>query len=1023
MISAAEIPAFCEQLYGLDWLEQFKRIENVGSKALISPLVAQCGLAEASRILPKIMVYLRQACQREPINLPNPILSRLKRPAARLNEQIRRDLVDLAELDQCFLNTVAAVDSLHMDDVLALVLFSAMRFGGCINAGKLHALMMGLRELPNRYQNHYWFELEHASGVEQIWRPDPLTLVLLVTWYTKEFHLQWASDLPLAPNPHRVIASFFRKRKVWARHGMPITRLLDTVSAKLSSDISPILADCARGVIDNRTLSPIAFRRYLTGKAPRCSFSELDQQASRKPRREQRRGFAASVKPVTGNPQSESQFWAHVRRILRTESKRAVARDRVGALLEASTRTLSPIAQLLAEWVSHLLTTENQWGNRLKPSSIGLELSSILNGLRSSIGSSECLHFLGSEWGEIYSQLLDAKESLGSQRMVQKSLAEFHRFLMEIHGANETDGVNLVVSSSARGLPQVDSNILLEPEYQAAYRYFDDQRSRSKNSDSWELATCQLIALILGFRCGLRRSEVYWLRLDDIELGSQAEILLAGKRAVALKTNAANRRSPIYLLMKPWELFVIKDWIRWKLDSGNADDSHLFSTKNPQRMLIDASDIFDPLQSVLQVITGNCHARFHHLRHSFATHSFTAWMCPNAVEPSSREWVLRQRRDILNARNGTGESKKVAKALHVMVGHATVEMSLTHYVHSAEWVMFERLHLISPHLSVIELSHLLGLTERQIQRLSKDLSLRAVSLQGVAQRKLSRITPEIDISNWCAPEHKRIQIRGRKAFREREWVLDLWSALQIYQSRGSSINDLAERFNLRPETIERSLLRAKQIFSIKYGTAGHDYYRHRPTSWAEPNPAPVIFDFPAKQKDLRSALTLVRSYEGLPKRQKRVARWAVKYFLDHGSSGRAQITFRDKTSLRKFARALEILDVQATVRSGNDVKQIPRFRLKLVMPSSVDSAERKAAWDFWLRGFSCYPFQMKDEVAAALGQMGRIELSILAFKGRSPARSDTKRINSRPGDWGVRLGLYLIAIALGWGEEGEFEHI
>lgn len=646
------------------------------------------------------------------------------------------------------------------EDLFSLVLFSAMRFGGCNNASRLHALMMALRYPPKRYQHHYWFELEHDSGGRYVWRPDPLTLALLVRWYTQEHHRHWAIGLPVAPNPHRLMATFFRKQGIWARHGMPIKRLLDAVSARLSLEVPPILADCTRGVIDNRTLSPAAFHRYITGKSPRFASSKSNSGVATRER------VAVPFSPPPNanddaDPQMDNRFWANARRILRLEKTRRDARLAIQKHLDQSQSDLLLISRLLASWIIHLLSTHNQWGNRLKPSAIGVQLSAVLVGLKDRIGNSECLGFWGSEWGDVYLQILDTKSSLSSRRMAQKTLGEFHQFLVTEYGANETDGVTLA-NKGTKALPHVDANVLFEGEFLAACRYFEEQRQRALDGPSWGLATCQLIALILGFRCGLRRSEVYWLRICDIELGSEAEILLAGKRPVTLKSNSAHRRIPIYLLMKPWELEVVKGWIRGKLELGEDENAPLFSTHDEYRLLIPSKELFDPLQSVLQVITGDPDTRFHHLRHSCATHLFYYWVRPDLAPSNDYKWVSLQRRRILQVTHGSASSRAVAKALHVMVGHAGVEMSMTHYVHSVEWLVFDRLSSMSPRLPTKTLSRLTGLTERQIQRLSKDQSMNAVAIRDHSHRNLRAIVPEMDTSAWCAPSEKRIQIRTRK---------------------------------------------------------------------------------------------------------------------------------------------------------------------------------------------------------------------------------------------------------------------
>lgn len=175
-----------------------------------------------------------------------------------------------------------------------------------------------------------------------------------------------------------------------------------------------------------------------------------------------------------------------------------------------------------------------------------------------------------------------------------------------------------------------------------------------------------------------------------------------------------------------------------------------------------------------------------------------------------------------------------------------------------------------------------------------------------------------------------------------------------------------------------------------------------------------MFPFPRQRRHLDLALQMVNRFEVVPERQKRLVRWAVEYFLTNGSARNAHITFRDKASLKKFVRVLEILKVFAPVRRHDEWTELPRYQLWLVMPFEDGSEERKVAWEFWNRGVSLYPFQSKNKVAAAGAEFGRIELCVLALKGRSQPKKNSKRRHHQPSDWGFRLGLYLLAFAYGW---------
>ena len=1006
------IGSLCERIYGRNWRVQFQQQGRIRSEELLAPLIRECGSVEAQRVLPDLMRYLREECSGSVIDLPSPVMSRLKRPAARLNESSARDLRHLIALEVAFLG-VLETSAFDAADLLPLILFSALRFGGCANPKKLQALMLALRDLPKRHQHHIWFELEcEDASAPVVWRPDVLTLALLAKWYAAGHHEHWASGLPVAPNFHREIARLFRANGVWGPYGLPVTRLLNAVSTRLSLDVSPILADCCRGVIDNRPLNPAAFYRYIVGKSPRLARHEkqINRTADPTSRRNLR---SIPLAQLNVDTQIDNDFWEDARRTLRTENNRSKARDLITTQLELVRQHILPISALVADWVILLLSTHNHWGNRLKPSSVGTQLSSILAGLRLGVGLSNAVAFSGSEWGEVYGQILEDKASTGSRHATQKTLAEFHQFLVSHHGVSETEAVTpgLKRTDSA---PHVDANLLLEEEFKAVCGHFQRERERARDARSWCLHTCQLMVAILGYRCGLRRSEAYWLRICDIELGSRAELLLTGKRAVTLKTVAGYRRIPIYLLTTPNEMGVVREWVAWRTDSGAGQGDYLLSLEEDNRLLVESSELFDPVQSAMQVITGDPGSRFHHLRHSFATTNFYHWMRPDLAGADAYRRVCLQRERILDAHHGTAPSRKVAKALHVMIGHASVDMTMTHYVHSAEWLLYEELNRISPRLSTDALAHISGLTRRQVQRLSNGQGANATSIRAHSSRILQGLIPGLDTSTWQSPLEKRVQNQNGQIVRERVWVLDLWQAILVYCTHTTPVLELAERFNLKPKMLENALERLKKILGMKYGTAGHHYYRHRLPEWAAYTGMLFMFRFPRQKRHLELVVEIIERFSALSKRQKPMVLWAVEYFLENGSARNAYITFREKRPLKKFIRVLEILGLSAEVPCSGGKITIPRYQLRLVMPAAAGSSERGAAWSFWSRGLQLHAFQMLDGQSRSAGKFGRIELSVLALKGESTRMIRSGRRHRQPSDWGFRLSMYVLAIAYGW---------
>lgn len=1002
----------CEWVYGADWLERFGHIKTLSAEELLAPLVRQLGPLEAERHLPQLMQYLREVCADTEIKLPNPVIKRLQRPAARLNEKSAAELDRLVGLERAFLGNLETM-TLSYKDLLPAILFSAMRFGGCLQAKRIHALMLALRYLPKRYDQNYWFELD-CDGIEAqiVWRPDPLTLCLMARWYTADFHKVWANRMPTAPTVHREVARLFRGQRDWSEHALSATALLNAISTRLSLDVAPIIVDCARGVIDNRPLKPSAFYRYLTGKSPRLvpttnpGEPESERVISWNPMVAK---AISSPKSATGDP----AYWRDVRHDLRTERDRKQAALLIKKRLFERQGDLAPVSDVITAWILELLSGGNRWGSRLKPSSVGTLISSILSGLIALIGRSDVVTLSESEWEDVYSQILDEKGTIAARRNARKALVEFHQFLVANYGVSEFHGF---VSSSAgkKHQPHVDANVLLEDEYDAIFDHFKRLRENASGEASWIVHTCQLIALILGYRCGLRRSEVHALRMSDIETGSRAEILLTGKRLVTLKSNAAYRRVPFSVLATSSELEVIREWVALRERTGATSDSAVFATDDSFRMQMNASDLFDPITLAMKVVTGDPSARFHHLRHSFATRKLYDWMRPDLANHKDLERICLERRRILGVREGTKPSRKVAKALHVMIGHASVDMTMTHYAHSVEWLLYDELHRMTPELSTSCLAQLSGLTERQVQRLASDDRKSAKDVQGNTSRALVRIVPEIDMSRWQAASAKRIPNFSRQRPRETPWVMDLWRAMLVFYTHGAGTDELAERFNISVDALTKSLERLEQLQTFRYGTAGHNYYRHRLPPWSGRVRECGMFPFPRQQRHFELALSIVERFQTLSDRQKPMVLWAVAYFLEHGSARNAYITFREKGPLKRFVRVLELLGLEATViREGGPTKVL-RYQLTLVTPAAKGSLEREQAWQFWATGLDLQRFQMRDQCAGASAQHGRIELRVLALKGGSKRKQGVHRRHQQPSDWGFRLGLYLLAIAYGW---------
>ena len=90
-----------------------------------------------------------------------------------------------------------------------------------------------------------------------------------------------------------------------------------------------------------------------------------------------------------------------------------------------------------------------------------------------------------------------------------------------------------------RRKPQFDANLISQMEFDRlkdALGWGDSNLSRT--------ATAAILVAILGFRCGLRRNEVYKIRVRDIQGRNKPELLLRATARRSLKSASATRRLP-----------------------------------------------------------------------------------------------------------------------------------------------------------------------------------------------------------------------------------------------------------------------------------------------------------------------------------------------------------------------------------------------------------------------------------------------------------------------------------------------
>lgn len=240
-----------------------------------------------------------------------------------------------------------------------------------------------------------------------------------------------------------------------------------------------------------------------------------------------------------------------------------------------------------------------------------------------------------------------------------------------------------------------NARILLPTAYaraQELIQKFLDVYEHSPKS-KWR-GRCQLVSLILGYRLGLRRSEIAGLLIGDL-VGDY--LLVRGNDQRGIKTPAGNRAIPARALMTPEEWEIVQGLLQSRRVDALGVDTALLLARCKDSKAPSPHWLFDGLLAILRFFSSDDSFRFHYLRHSFATFTYLRLsefadigdMFPTGYAKGEGDphYFDLDYHQVVNAVQGMSlRGHGWPLALQHWIGHQYVGISLEHYIHSAEWV-------------------------------------------------------------------------------------------------------------------------------------------------------------------------------------------------------------------------------------------------------------------------------------------------------------------------------------------------
>ena len=624
--------------------------------------------------------------------------------------------------------------SLHLGSIL----LSGILFGGLLDPKWLTPLLRGLPEQTRMVNSFMWIdlqrpyiypkledELEKRKYLHRRWLPDPLTQALIMRLHQKyPQHLEHCQTLDALFCLKHLIQSIIPERT-----GRPtISEIYHGATTWLGLRLPSFLVSIASGKTSTVTLPGHTWTRLMLDKAVPCSeTSDEFDEATDLPER----NFSVT-QPLYYNSKRQEKIRREMTVLLgdarRSRSTPLKVRKDLEMYLESNINFMAPILQMLCRWAIELLSrlyvvvTGRKRRTPLQPSSVGTYLQAIDKELIACSRAENILLYDPDELRGLYDDAIKASKTKEQQLNCSQKLFLFHHFLIRTYGAPVIDMNGLI---GRKGPPElgVDANFLSPSMFDATLHALG---WNLKSISRGQTVCCFLV--ILGYRCGLRRSEALCLRIGDLMGEIKPEILVRTSRLIRPKTPDSTRRVPIYLLLETDELLAILQWKRTRISEEGSDylNAPLFGSPghmNPP----DDNETFNRISSVLRLISGDSSIRYHHMRHSCEIRLLLALLANELLMESGhipvslREMVLPPHR-LIELRDeyfgNMNQGRQFLYGVSALLGHADPSTSMLHYFHLGDWFLGQMVKhpSVQPNLTVAALMQIIGLKRAMVFR-------------------------------------------------------------------------------------------------------------------------------------------------------------------------------------------------------------------------------------------------------------------------------------------------------------------
>ena len=610
------------------------------------------------------------------------------------------------------------------------------------------------------------------------------------------------------------------------------------------------------------------------------------------------------------------------------------------------------------------------------------------------------------ELEEAYRVILDDSDLNEPIEQIARGLRVFHNFIVGRYGVRHLSNPRETLGEEAALMP-VDATVISIDEYFAAVDWLEDQLA--VGADPVDLRMCRMV-LMLAFRGGMRRGEIFGLRLCDIHDQGGLHLIVRPFAGHRLKTKAATRNIHIDPMLSSRERRWLREWVSRRLEETSLSSDE--SSANCCRLICRGANplAFASIQGVVRRAVHALHAatqdpriHLHHLRHAGGSWLWLKLRAPDYPTLSSllrpmprlcHELRSVRRLRVMLCGAAAGPARGYTYTVSAVLGHASPATSLAHYLHVDDFIRGAITLRAAVSTPVDVWQSLTGLSRSTVYaRLQQQgaqgivfAHRRTVSLQQVQMSPdvHEALSPHVEERLWRRPlTQPTFRLTGASRMATVSKVLLLNNALEPAASESMHMQAISARCDVSPELVEQWLARAREladVFDIRIPGSVHRVApgAFSPTSSPEPdvdlqiNVVAALTDFADRmdrcsvshQKLIRDALALV------PSRMNR---------------RRNDVVFRgeaDEKAARLFLRAMDVAGLvpdrlQVVLRFLRADKLVTpswlrstrakELRLKRVPPPGI-AADQARAYRRWVG------FRLCSSTGQALGQSWRIGL-------------------------------------------------